>query len=800
MNFKAKAQLYPKNLGDKLGYNRILDLLKDACQSKLGKQSVQEISVYTDQSTIAVLLNQVDEFNKLGAIEDISLPPTNFDFIQKEIDRLSISGAVLSQEQLLLIRAFLRQWARFVKLLRRFQEEAPDLHELSLSYPYEKEILASIEAVFDEQGEIRHEVSTTLNKIRTEIKKTLKVQDKRFESLLRKGRQEKWLSEEEQTVRNGRRVLSMLSENKRMIRGIIHDESSTGKTTFLEPQSLVELGNDLFDLRQKEKKEIFRIFSQLCDEIRPFTQNLRAYQDLAGKVDLVQAKATIAKKLGAIFPNMRKDGGLYLHEAYHPLLYLTYKEMDRDVVPLKLELKENRRVLMISGPNAGGKSICLKTIGLLQLMFQSGIPVPVGEHGSLSIYKQIFLDMGDDQSLENDLSTYSSHLKGLKHFANFADKDTLFLLDEFGTGTDPQFGGAIAEAVMDHLVQSKAYGVATTHYSNLKLYAEEKKGVENASMLFDQENMRPTYRLQIGRPGSSYAFEIAQRIGINKTILQYAKERVGKNAGSFEDLVTKLEKEKLALERKLSSAEEKEQKYGDLLNEYKQLKADLKSNRQKMALDYKTQLQNELKNQNKRFEKTLAELKKSNKSQEQVAKELRQKIQKNQSRVEKEVDDLKEKVVYQQSDADDLKEGDSVQMIEGTQTGILEEIRGKKAVVSFNHLKTQVALKELRKAEGKSTPKKSKTRGVDVSNYIMDFKSSIDLRGMRANDAIKAVEELIDHAHILNQKKVRIVHGKGDGILKKKVAEYLRSTGQVKGFYFDHPDAGGDGVTVVELG
>lgn len=797
MNLKNRAQTYPRNLGEKLGLDRVKERLQDICDSILGKLEVSKMEIYAERETVSTLLTQAEEFTRLIQSQDYESVPTDFELIKESIERLKLNGAVLSEEQFLKMAQFLRQLNHLLKIFKKHREDFPKLYELSDVYGYEKIILVSIDAVFDSKGQIRPEVSPELNKVRLEIKKALSIQDQRFEGILKKCRQDKWLSEEEQTIRNGRRVLAVLSEHKRKLKGIIHDESSTGKSMFIEPQSLVELGNDLFELRQKEKKEILRILAELSDEVRPYTEELALYQKLAGKFDFTKAKAKLSIQLNAIVPSFSTNNELYLQSAYHPLLKLSFGEQKREVIPLEVELSPKRRILIISGPNAGGKSICLKTIGLLQVMFQSGLPIPCEKRSTLPVFKRLFLDMGDDQSLDNDLSTYSSHLKALKHFANFSDGETLFLLDEFGTGTDPQFGGAIAEAVLEHLVLKDAYGVATTHYSNLKLFAETRTGMANASMMFDQEKMVPTYVLQVGKPGSSYAFEIANRIGLNKTILKYAKDRLGKEAGSYEELVNKLEQEKVVLERKLSQARDKENKYQQLSVEYKEMKTELKENKQRMALEYKTQLQNELKNYNKKFERALADLKKPKKDQGDVAKELRARLKKDTDRVIKEVEGLKEKVVYSKQEEVSFKEGDSVKMIEGTEIGVIESLDKKKAIVVFDHLRSVIPIKDLQKA--KSKDKKKVSRGVDITDYVMEFTSSIDVRGQRAHEALKAVSDLIDQAIIVNQSQVRVVHGRGDGILKQQIAGLLKETGHVTDFEFEHPERGGDGVTIINL-
>lgn len=800
MNLKYKAQLYPKNLPEKLGFNKIEEQLLENCKSELGRIEVKKMGFYSHQPSISILLNQVVEYLKLLDEQQDEYIDTGFETLKDIFGLLTIENTALSIDQFMKLRRFLRQWYLIVRLLRNGQDDYPDLYNLSNHYPYEKQILSDIETVFDHEGEIKLEVSPELNRIRSEIRKTEKVQDQKFEALLRHGKGKQWLSDEEQTIRNGRRVLSILSEHKRKIKGIIHDESATGKTTFLEPQSLVELGNDLFDLRQKERKEIYRILQQLTNEIRPYQEHLKAYQKMAAKFDFIQAKQQLAQSLEANFPIISKERKVQLLEAKHPLLSLQFKDSEREVVPLNLEIDKNNKFLIISGPNAGGKSICLKTVGLLQLMMQSGLLVPAAKNSKMSVFRQFFLSMGDDQSIENDLSTYSSHLKSLKHFANFSDANTLVLLDEFGTGTDPQFGGAIAEAVLDAIVEKGAFGVATTHYSNIKLYAEQKKGVMNASMLFNQKEMMPTYKLEMGRPGSSYAFEIAQRIGINKSILEYARQKIGDTAGSYEQLVIQLEKDKLSLETSLKEAQHKEKRYQKLQEEYKEMRNELKENKKRMALEYKTQLQNEIKNYNKKFEKTLAHLKSSGKSQDEIAKEIRKNLQKDSHRVEDEVTKLKDEVIYKKSEQQDLAEGDSVKLIGGNEVGIIQEIQRNAAVVAFNHLKTRVKLKELEKvADNKQKQKPKSTKGVSVNNYVMDFSSSIDVRGMRTVDALSVVENFLDQAYILNQSNLRIVHGKGDGILKKQIRAFLKASGMVTTFEYAHPDQGGDGVTEIKL-
>ena len=790
--------IYPSSVIQKLGFDNILEQLKNQCQSKLGKYQASKTQIISDVHSISTWHIQAKEFYHWIIDESSSSPTTEFLLLKEELSRLEVPGATLTVDQILAIQAFLDLFSQFLKAIKGVAKEYPELYDLSQSYVYHREIKAGIDAIFNPKGEIRKEVSPLLNSIRAEIKKAKAIQDRKFESLLRHCKEKKWLSDEEQTIRNGRRVLAFLAEHKRKVKGIIHDESHTGKTTFIEPQSLVELGNDLFDLLQKERKEIFRILTELSNEIRPFHASLVQYQLLAGEFDFIKAKALFAIQMNASWPQIKTQPSVNLREARHPILQSSLKEKNREIVPLSLRLSEQQRVLMISGPNAGGKSICLKTLGLLQLMFQAGIPITADEKSEFSVFDNIFLDMGDDQNMENDLSTYSSHIQSLAHFTKHANNRTLFLLDEFGTGTDPQFGGAIAEGVLDHLVYKKAFGMATTHYSNLKIYAENKPGIANASMLFDQEEMQPSYQLQVGKPGSSYAFEIAKRIGLDKSIIDYANDRIGGKAFSYEKLVNQLEKEKIVLEKRLKSAGEKESKYQTLLEEYRALKEKAKTEKQRMALTYKTQLQNELKNVNKKFERSLAELKSSNKSQEQIAKEIREKLKKGHKKVGEEIEEIKVKHLKSPQKKDSFEVGDMVRLPQGSEVGTISEIKGKHAIVVFNLLKTKVLLSELISAE-EDAPVPKKRKGVKVHNYSVDFKTEIDIRGQRANDAIESVDKFIDGALVLNLSSLKIIHGKGNGILRKLIAQYLKQKPEVVSFEYENEDFGGDGITIIKM-
>lgn len=762
----------------------------------MGKSCVAEMQFHTDQKYLQVLINQVQEFLTLLGNKDIQLPPLDFPDVKEQINLLGLQRTVIEIDGFMLLRSFLRTWADWLRLLRHQEENCPDLHDLSISFPYDKNILASIISVLEEKGEIRREISPELNRIKDDIKKVRKIQDRKFEGLLRSCREKGWLSDEEQTVRNERRVLALLSEHKRKIKGIIHDESGTGKTTFLEPQNLVELGNDLFELRQKERKEIRRILLELTNEIRPFQDHLVAYRELAGFLDFSAAKARLAIQMDAAVPFISKKGDLKLKKARHPLLLMAFKEQNREVVPLEIRLNSENHIVIISGPNAGGKSICLKTIGLIQLMFQAGMMVPLEKGSRLPVFGKFFLDMGDDQSLENDLSTYSSHLRNLKEFMMEADANSLFLLDEFGTGTDPQFGGAIAEGVLEQLKRKKAFGVATTHYTNLKLYAENRKGVENASMMFDQAKMKPTFRLQMGKPGSSYAMEIAERIGLGKEVLDYASSQLGEDAEAYDQLIMRLEKDKLALERKLKAAQDKETRYHELMRDYKLLKSDFRQRKEKWALDYKTQLANELKNANKRFEKELARLKKSGKNQDDVAREIREGLTKKKDRVNEELSRLEERRKAGKP-KEDIKEGDYVKMEGGQESGKVVEISRNKALVAFGNLRTRVSLDKLEKASKKEARKG--TKGVNLQNYIAEFDPTLDLRGKRADEALDTLEKRLDQGVVLNQKLLRVIHGKGDGVLRSRIVEYLGGRGDISGFDHEHPDLGGDGVTLISI-
>ena len=544
-------QLEPKDLYEKLEFDKVLELLEKECLGELGRAAVQDIKASTQLEVIQQRLLEVNEF-KLTFEQTTPFPIAAYYDISKDLRMLEIEGYVLPEEGLIrinIILMFIRGIFRFFTSDRI--EVYPTLYQIIQPVEFDEGLITEIGKVIDEEGKIRPDASPELLKIRRSIISKEKELEKVFRGLIQQYRKNGWLTDNVESFRNGRRVLSVPSEHKRKIRGIIHDESTTGKTAFIEPEGVIEINNDIFDLVTEEKKEIYRLLKELSAMLRPYLPSLHAYQDLLIRFDLIQAKARLAQKMNANMPKLLDKPNFGFHEAFHPLLFLKNKEIGKETVPFALNLINKNRIVVLSGPNAGGKSITMKSVGLIQLMMQSGFLVPINPESEMGVFKKMFADIGDQQSLEDDLSTYSSRLKNARVFVDQADAETLVLIDEFGSGTDPKIGGAIAEAILKELNYKKVFGIITTHYSILKVYAFKNRGIVNGSMWFDKDTLSPTYEFKVGRPGSSYAFEIAQKSGLQKRVIKYAKHRAGKNEKAVDQLLVDLQREKQELEEKL---------------------------------------------------------------------------------------------------------------------------------------------------------------------------------------------------------------------------------------------------------
>jgi len=796
-------QLQPKDIFSKLEFDKVLKLVENECMGDLGRKAVKKIQPLTDPQVIDRRLEEVLEF-KRGREQNSRLPIAAYTDISEDLKYLEVPDYVLPVESLQRINTImllLREIFRYFTDDRR--EAYPTLFDIIRPVTFDEGLVEAIERVIDEEGQIRPDASPELQRISRQIGSKQRELDQVFRKIINDYRSRGWLTDNVESFRNGRRVLSVPSEHKRKIRGIIHDESTTGKTAFIEPEGVIQINNDIFELETDQRREIYRILKELSALLRPYVGHFREYLGVLTYFDLVQAKARLAGRMRGIKPKLAAHPNLWMQEAYHPLLYLHNQQTGRPTTPFDLKLFKDNKIVVLSGPNAGGKSITMKSVGLIQLMVQAGMLIPVDENSQMGIFEKVFADIGDQQSIEDDLSTYSSRLHNMKHFVENADPKTLFLIDEFGSGTDPKIGGAIAEAILNDLRKKKAYGLITTHYSNLKIYAFKNQGVVNASMTFDKDTLSPTYEFKVGRPGSSFAFEIAQKSGLNKKLLDYAKHRTGKNEKAVDQLLIDLQREKQELEEQLSKLDEREKQLSKLIKNYEQLHRDLEYRRKKMKLESKEQALQQSSHTNRDFEKLIREIKEEKNLER--AKEMAQQVREERQELSKEVDDLREAVYYQpQESKADLKEGpirqgDFVRLRSGGATGTVESIEKNKAVVQMGLMRMTVNLRDLKHAKAPLELRQAKSVQTDTRGQDDNFESKIDIRGMRFEEALKVVEEFMDQALVSSASQLRIIHGKGSGILRKAVRKKLREYNIAMEIRHPEPEQGGDGVTIVDI-
>lgn len=789
----------PKDLKIKLEFNKVLELLSRECVGELGMEAVMEIEPQLELEKIYGLLREVDEF-KATFKEKIYIPVSAYFDLDEDLKMLAIEGYVLGEDSLQRIAKNL--WS-FKKINNFFKgercERYPFLYELVKEVPFDDTLIQDIEKVIDEEGKIKPDASPNLIVIRRAIGNKIKELEKVFRVVINKYKTKGWLADNVESFRNGRRVLSVPSENKRKIRGIIHDESTTGKTAYIEPEEVIEINNDIFDLETEERKEIYRILKSLSETLRPYTNLFKVYQHLLTRFDVIQAKAKLARTMEANLPIVLPSPSFKIINGRHPLLYVKNKGLGKPTIPFNLEFKNNNRILLLSGPNAGGKSITLKSVGLMQLMLQSGLLIPVDEHSEIGLFNKIFTDIGDQQSIEDDLSTYSSRLQNMQSFLQHADEYTLVLIDEFGSGTDPNIGGSIAEGILKELNQRKVFGVITTHYSNLKIFAFKTQGIVNGSMHFDKDTLSPTYELYVGRPGSSYAFEIAQKSGLDRRVIQYAKHKTGKDEKAVDQLLIDLQREKQEYEELLLTLREKEDKLDKLVKSYEFMFKELEGKRKRLKLEIKEQEWIQKSADNKVLENLIREIKE--KQDLAKAKKLSKEIKEQRKEVEEELSTLREEVFERRTTVKtgELKEGDFVRMREGGAIGQIEKLDKKQAIVLMGQLRLNARVQDLEPAGIPLEQQSQKSVKTDIVSSTAGFESSIDLRGMRVEEAIKLLEQFVDNALMSSANHLRIVHGKGTGMLRNAVKKKLRE--YKVGMDVSHPphEQGGDGVTLVEI-
>jgi DNA mismatch repair protein MutS2 len=710
------------------------------------------------------------------------------------VEKARIEGTYLLEDEFFKVSLSLGTVFSVIQYFTDREGQYPNLEALFEHLPIEKSIIRKIELIIDPKGKIKNNASSELLSISSGISKAEQEARKKIDQLFKSAQNNGWTADGNLTIRDGRLCIPVLSENKRKIKGFIHDESASGQTVYLEPDEVFHLNNIIRDLEFERRREIIKLLIQLTDELRPYVPLLLSYHGLLTKLDFVRAKALFAINIEAEMPVLINEAEIELINARHPLLFLNFKKEKQTVVPLNIKIDDKERVIVVSGPNAGGKSVCMKTVGLLQIMVQSGLLIPADEHSKVGIFKQIFADIGDDQSIESDLSTYSAHLSKMKYFIDFANSKTLVLIDEFGTGTDPQFGGPIAEAVLENLNKKNVRGVVTTHYSNLKTFANSTPGLENASMLFNNEKMQPLYILSLGKPGSSYAFEIAQKIGLSTEVLESAKRKIGTYQKKVDTLLVDLERDKKELIDARISVEKKEQKVKTLLLENEQLKAYLEENKKLILKDAKIEAQSIIKNANKLIENTISEIKES-KADKVQTQNLRQNLEQELKKHE-----IQENKTQKNLQTEELKKGDWVKFLDSENIGQVIEISRDNVILALGDLRSVVKISRVEKVSNKSVPKEiRKSHSTDLTESFSTFNTELDLRGMRGDEALYEIEKYLDRAVMLGLSGLKIIHGKGDGILRKLIREYLRKYPQVSHIEDEHADRGGDGITFVYL-
>ncbi|MDY0054547.1 MAG: Smr/MutS family protein [Bacteroidales bacterium] len=802
-------------LENKLGFTQIREIIKENCLSKGGEELVERMHFSSNFYSINNSLNLTEEFREI-LVRNSLFPNDNYYDMREELERLKLSGTFIGQRDLNDLKGSLITINECLKFFSQSEEENyTNLKKLSQDIYIEKEIIKYTFRLLDDKGEFLDNASDYLSIIRSNKRKKIFEVDKRIQKILSQSKKEGWTSEEaEITLRNGRSVIPVSSTNKRKLKGFVHDESSTGQTSYIEPEEIVELNNQVRELEIEERREIIKILTEFTVFLRPYIEDLiKAYNYLA-KVDFIRAKAKFALSILAGKPLLEDTQRINWFDARHPLLQISLKKNNRDIIPLRVELNRDNRILIISGPNAGGKSVCLKTVGLLQYMLQSGLLIPIRETSEVGIFKSIFIDIGDEQSLENDLSTYSSHLLNMKNLCTKADNKTLFLIDEFGTGTDPSIGGAIAESILEFLNKKQAFGIVTTHYSNLKLLAQREDNIINGAMLFDQKNMRPLYKLSIGMPGSSFAFEIAQTIGLPESIIDSATDKIGLSHFEFEQELQNLEYEKGEIKKKSQELKIADELLSGVIEKYNNLSQSLENEKREILKQAKREAKEIIINANKKIENTISQIKESNADKIKTQK-LRDELKSDLIDIEKDIHKVekhkqnKPKDIGVKLDLSPIQIGDIVRIGEDNIFAEVVRINRNKIEVISDSIKMSIDKNKVIKVDKKNYLKQSankKSKSIinssifeDINEKRKEFSLQLDIRGLRAEKALEEVGKFIDEARLLGERDISILHGKGDGILKTIIRDFLKTNSEVESYKSARIELGGEGITQVKL-
>lgn len=806
----------------KLSFGKIRDLVKAECLSDLGKEKCDKMSFLTNFDTILEEANRTNEFVRILQEEDF--PTDGFYDVREAIQRIKVVGTYIEPAELFDLSRVVEAIGSIVSFFSNREEGTYYyLQELSRDVFTFPDIQRAIARILDKYGQIKDTASSKLGEIRREKSATEGSISRNMSSILRKA-VEDGIVEKGTTpaVRDGRLVIPISPFFKKKLRGIVHDESATGKTVFIEPEVIVEANNKLRELEAEEQREIVRILTEFTTEIlRPRTDELLFSVDYLSVVDFTRAKAQFALKTNSVMPKLRNEQVIDWRDAIHPLLFLSHQASGKEIVPLDIHLDKNNRILLISGPNAGGKSVCLKSVGLIQYMAQCGMLVPMHADSEVGIFNDILINIGDEQSIENDLSTYSSHLSYMKEFAKKCNGKTILLIDEFGGGTEPRIGGAIAEALLDHFNRQKSFGVITTHFTNLKQFATDTDGIVNGAMLYDRHEMRPLFRLEIGNPGSSFALEIARKIGLPESVIARATEIVGSDYVNMEKYLQDIVRDKRYWENKRQNIRQKEKHIEELEEKLTVDVNNINAERKRILSEAKAKSKEMLDGANAKIERTIKLIKEA-KAEKDATRQAREDLTKfkndfvdgdENDAFAKKVERLNAKsqqksgAPAQQKQEKPISVGDTVKIKTSGAKGKVLEIKGNSVDVALGNIRTTVKLKDLQLTQ-EATQKTQKFSFNIVSSNNSDivhersknFKLQIDVRGMRADEALQAVSYYIEDAIMLDAGTVRILHGTGTGVLRQVIREYLKTVPQVKTFRDEHVDFGGAGITVVEVG
>lgn len=826
--------IYPANFESKIGFDRIRALIAERCNTEAARAKLDEHRFSSRREVVENRIASADEMRTIIQMEH-EFPNEEFCDLTALIAKVRVEGTFLDLEEAVLLARALRQVDAISRFIRsRERAVYPTLHRLTEDVISLEAIANHIDSLIDRFGQMRDSASDELYRIRRAIREREGQASKRLQQVLQAAKSAGIVEADASlSIRDGRAVIPVSAGNKRKLNGFVQGESATGKTVFIEPVEVVELNNELRELEYAERREIVRILSELTDRIRPEIDTIEASADYLATIDMLRAKGRFAAENGCVRPIVSLDGRMELRTARHPLLAIALAKEKKSVVPLDMVLNGEKRILVISGPNAGGKSVCLKTVGLLQYMFQCGFPIPCGENSELPLFESIFIDIGDEQSIDNDLSTYSSHLMNMKNMLSGASSRTLVLIDEFGTGTEPIMGGAIAEAILEQLVERGTYGVITTHYSNIKYFASNHEGVENGAMMFDVQNIRPLFRLEMGKPGSSFAVEIARKIGLPEQIIRTASEKAGSDHINIERQLREIARDRRYWEQKRDRIRIADRKVEELETSYAEQLSRIKAERQQIIREAKEEAQRLIADANRQIENTIRTIRESQAEKELTRlarKELddvRERTARDEAaeaersaRVDREIERIERrrqrreerKAAGGKSESAEVVEKQIPRVIEvdtkvriKNQDGVgeVQEVKGKKATVAFGHILTTVAVDRLEavsNAEYKRQTRPTTARtvvSVDVSQRKLNFKDNIDVRGMRAVDALEAVQSFIDDAIMVGIGSVSILHGKGTGALKEEIRRYLRTVPDVATAADEHADRGGAGITIV---